>query len=200
MTKKKKLRQWRPTFWHRLPLSPWAAATSLFLPFLSVKMEKITIAWVLQGRGAVCEVEGWYGDGHDRNRDTLRGIKGNGEGLVLQHGVTGSRVDMEGNGEHEELVFLVHGWDWLMMRERYICVYIYVCVYICVCIFWFLFCCFWGKTYLPGLLLAYLSACIVFFFSFCFVNTRFIISRKFKCIFSFTLFRTLFPIYDFLCH
>lgn len=34
------------------------------------------------------------------------GIKGTGEGLVLQHGVIGSGADMEGSREYDEFVFL----------------------------------------------------------------------------------------------
>lgn len=41
---------------------------------------------------------------------------------------------------------------------------------------------------------------IVFSFSFVFINARFLISRKFKCLFSFTLPWILIPLYDFLCH
>ncbi|XP_023384948.1 mitochondrial fission regulator 1-like [Pteropus vampyrus] len=36
--------------------------------------------------------------------------------------------------------------------------------------------------------------------SFGFINARFLISRKFKCLFSLTLFWILIPLYNFLCH
>lgn len=41
---------------------------------------------------------------------------------------------------------------------------------------------------------------VFLFFSVCFINAGSIISRKFKCLFSLTLFWILFPIYNFLCH